>query len=93
MKTQKLFNISGNVALVTGGNGGIGRGIAIKVSDISNNINRVDIRAFTKVLVFASVLLSNISAEKCRNPGACHPGKIKYTPGGIFRFDIQGIFA
>jgi len=29
MTTTKLFDLSGNVAVITGGNGGIGRGIAI----------------------------------------------------------------
>ena len=33
MKTQKLFNLSGNVAVVTGGNGGIGRAIAIGLAE------------------------------------------------------------
>jgi 2-deoxy-D-gluconate 3-dehydrogenase len=33
MKTQKLFDLSGNIALVTGGNGGIGRSIAIGLAE------------------------------------------------------------
>ena len=32
MKMTNLFDLSGNVALITGGNGGIGRGIAIALS-------------------------------------------------------------
>lgn len=33
MKTTKLFDLSGNVAIVTGGNGGIGRAIAIVLAE------------------------------------------------------------
>lgn len=33
MTTTKLFNLSGNVALVTGGNGGLGRSIAIALAE------------------------------------------------------------
>lgn len=33
MKTTKLFDLSGNVALITGGNGGIGRSIAIGLGE------------------------------------------------------------
>ena len=38
MKTQKLFNLSGNVALVTGGNGGIGRAIAIGLAECGTSV-------------------------------------------------------
>lgn len=33
MKPTKLFDLSGHVALITGGNGDIGRGIAIDMAE------------------------------------------------------------
>src|SRR5579862_1653758 len=33
MKTSSLFDLTGQVAIVTGGNGGIGRGIAIGLAE------------------------------------------------------------
>jgi 2-dehydro-3-deoxy-D-gluconate 5-dehydrogenase len=38
MSTNKLFNLSGNVALITGGNGGIGRGIAIGLAQAGASV-------------------------------------------------------
>ena len=38
MTTKKLFDLSGNVAIITGGNGGIGRGIAIGLAEAGASI-------------------------------------------------------
>ena len=38
MKTNQLFDLSGNIALITGGNGGIGRGIAIGLAEAGASI-------------------------------------------------------
>jgi 2-dehydro-3-deoxy-D-gluconate 5-dehydrogenase len=33
MKTPRLFDLTGRVAIITGGNGGIGRGIALGLAE------------------------------------------------------------
>lgn len=38
METRKLFDLSGNVAIITGGNGGIGRSIAIGLAEAGASV-------------------------------------------------------
>ena len=38
MKTTKLFDLSRNVAIVTGGNGGIGRSIAMGLAEVGTSV-------------------------------------------------------
>jgi 2-deoxy-D-gluconate 3-dehydrogenase len=38
MTTTKLFDLSGNVAVITGGNGGIGRSIAIGLAEAGASV-------------------------------------------------------
>jgi 2-deoxy-D-gluconate 3-dehydrogenase len=38
MTTIKLFNLSGNIAVITGGNGGIGRSIAIGLAEAGSSV-------------------------------------------------------
>ena len=38
MNTRALFNLTGRVAIVAGGNGGIGRGIAIGLADAGASV-------------------------------------------------------
>lgn len=38
MTTIKLFNLSGNIAVITGGNGGVGRSIAIGLAEAGSSV-------------------------------------------------------
>jgi 2-deoxy-D-gluconate 3-dehydrogenase len=38
MSSTKLFDLSGRVAVVTGGNGGIGRGIALGLAKAGSSV-------------------------------------------------------
>ena len=38
MTTTKLFDLSGNVAVITGGNGGIGRSIALGLAETGASV-------------------------------------------------------